>query len=324
MFDSTKPIKFIDKKILKISDSKHSAVIRSRTSKIIIRIFVYVLLFDIAFVYLYPFLYMLVTSIKTVEDLNNISVKWIPSVINIKNYQFAFNSLNYINSAKNSVFLAVITGIAHILSCSFIAYGFARYRFPGKNLLFALVLLTIVVPIQTIIVPQYIVFVRLGWVGTTLPIILPTFFGFGLKGGLFVFIYRQFFRNLPKELEEAAKIDGCGPIKTYLRIILPTSKAVILVTGTLSLVWHWNDYFEPNLYIDKTKDYLLPQMLPSIYAMMLQVQDAASTEMIMLKQLYNQGVIMAATVLSIMPLVIIYLFIQRHFIEGIEKSGIVE
>lgn len=304
--------------------SKYSAVFKSRITRSVIRIFVYILLFDISFVYLYPFLYMLVTSVKTIEDLNNISIKWIPSIMNVKNYVFAFQSLNYLVTAKNSIVLALVTTVAHIISCSFIAYGFARYKFPGKKILFVLVLLTIVVPLQTIIVPQYIVFVKLGWVGTTTPIIIPTLFGFGLKGGLFVFIYRQFFRNLPKELEEAAKIDGCGPIKTYLRIILPTSKAVILVTGTLSLVWHWNDYFEPNLYINRTKDFLLPQMLPSIYTMMLQVQSAASSEMMYLKQMYSQAVIMAATVLTILPIVLIYLFIQGQFMEGIEKTGIVE
>lgn len=311
-------------KIENVGKSKYMAIFKSKTSKVIFRVFVYFLLFDIAFVYLYPFLYMIVTSFKTIDDLNNISIKWIPNSLHFKNYQFAFSSLNYLLSLKNSFVVALITDIGHIISCSFIAYGLARYKFPGKKIIFVLVLLTIVVPMQTIIVPLYIVFVKLQWVGTVMPILIPTLFGFGLKGGLFIFIYRQFFRNLPKELEEAAKIDGCGAIKTFLRIILPTSKAVIIVTGTLSLVWHWNDYFEPNLYLDKTKDFLLPQMLPSIYNMMLQVQSSASAEMLMMKQMYSQSVIMAATVLTILPIIIIYLFIQGQFMEGIEKTGIVE
>ena len=297
---------------------------RSKIPYIIVRVLMYILLLDLTFVFLYPFLYMIVTSLKNNIDLYNISIKWIPTELHWQNYSFAFDSLKYVTSFLNSTIVTGFSTIGHILSCSLVAYGLSRYQFKGRGVVFAFVVLTIIVPVQTIIVPQYIVFVKLGWVDSYLPMIIPSFVGFGLKGGLFVFVFRQFFANLPKELEEAARIDGCGATKTFFKIVLPSSKAAILVTGVLSMVWHWNDYFEPNLYITKSSKFMLPQMLPALYNMMIDIQSSASAEMMELKALFTESVIMAGTTLAIVPLFIVYMFLQRQFMEGVERSGIVE
>jgi multiple sugar transport system permease protein len=293
----------------------------------IFRLLVYVLLFDLVFVFLFPFMYMFITSLKTDADLMDITVKWIPKTLKFSNYKMALRYLDAATGLKNSVFVTGLAVLGHILSCSFIAYGFARYKFPGRSMLFALVIVSFIVPAQTIIVPQYIRYASLRWTNSYKPLIIPTFMGFGLKGGLFIFIFRQFFLGVPKELEEAAIIDGCGSFKTYFAIILPIARSSILVSAVLAMVWHWNDYFEPTIYITKTQKYLLPQMLPSMYEMMKMEKQTLPFDpltMTTVERTLNEAVVMAGTVIVILPLLITYLFLQRHFLQGIERTGLVE
>ena len=146
----------------------------------------YLLLLDLAFVFLYPFLDMVITSIKTQEDLLDITVKWLPNKIFWQNYQIALESLSYTDFLKNSMIVTALATVGHVLSCSFIAYGFARYRFKGKNILFGIVIFSMIVPVQVLIFPLYMMYSRLGWLNTFLPLTVPTFFGFGLRGGLFI------------------------------------------------------------------------------------------------------------------------------------------
>ena len=146
-------------------------------------------------------------------------------------------------------------------------------------------------------------------------------FGVGIRSGLFIFIYRQFFKGLPKELEEAAWIDGAGPFRTYFSIVIPLSGVAVLTVVIFSIVWHWNDYFEPALYLRSQGDFLLPQMLPNIYENMRK----AGTDVTMMenRELYPLGLAMAATVLVVLPIFILYIFLQRKFMEGVERTGIV-
>lgn len=278
----------------------------------------YLLLFDLAFIFLYPFLDMIITSFKSNSDLMNITVKWIPNSIEIENYKIAIEQLQYFKYFKNSVFLTVISTLGHILSCSFVAYGFARYKFPFKDVLFGFVIFTLIVPIQVIIFSLYIFYSNLGWIDTYLPMTIPTFFGYGLKGGLFIFLFRQFFAGLPYELEEAAKIDGCGPLRIFFTIALPVSKSALLVSMVLSIVWHWNDYFEPNIYIANQNMQLLPSRLPALYQM-LNTDELINPE---LDLVINEAVVLAGTFLVILPILIIYMLVQNKFMEGIERSGL--
>jgi multiple sugar transport system permease protein len=292
------------------------------SGKLIYRLGVYILLLDIAFVFMFPFLYMIITSLKTLEDLFDITVNWIPNSLQWSNYVLAFNLLKYPHHFKNSLFMTIISTIGHLLSCSFIAYGFARFQFRSKNFFFTLVILTIIIPVQVIIIPLYVQYAKIKWVNTYLPLLVPTFFGFGLRGGLFIFIFRQFFLGLPPALEDAARIDGCNFVKTYWKIVLPISKPAILVCSILSMVWHWNDYYEPIIYLGKPSLLPLPSMLPSIYETFKKVVDtlesAKTTTMV------TEGVVMAATFLVVAPLLIVYIFLQRQFVEGIERTGLVE
>lgn len=290
----------------------------------IFRFLTYLLLFDLAFVFMYPFIYMIITSLKTAADLSDISIRWIPKSLHFENYKFAFESLKYQRTFLNSVFVTSLATFGHALGCSFAAYGFARFKFPFKNLLFLVVILTIIVPVQTIITPIYILFSKIGFVGAAYypAIILPTFLGFGLKGSLFLFIFYSYFQTLPVALEEAALIDGCNSFKTFFRIIVPSSSIAFLICTVLSVVWHWNDFFEPSLYINKEKLFLLPQMLPSLFSMVKMVETATTMDMMKLKNLYNQAVLMAGATLAVSPILFLYIFVQKRFMESIERSGI--
>ena len=161
----------------------------------------------------------------------------------------------------------------------------------------------------------------LGWANTLLPLIVPNFFGFGLRGGLYIFVFRQFFIGLPKELEEAAQIDGCGALRTYIRIILPNAKPAIVVNAILSMVWHWNDYYEPVFYITSSDKRLLPQVLASVA---YHIRNSAGADSLANEEaVYTLGVLMAAAVLVLLPIVLVFFLLQRQFMEGIEHTGIV-
>ena len=288
------------------------------------KIFVYILLIDMAFVFLYPYIYMLTTSLKSYNDIINVTVKWIPRELSLANYQVAVDALRFWRSAGYTALLALVNTAGHVLVCSFVAYGFARFRFPLKRFFFCVVILTIIVPVQTIIVPLYTTYVNAHLVDTFIPLILPTFFGYGLKGGLFIFLFHQCYLRMPGALEEAAYIDGYGPLRTYFKIAMPMGGAIIIVCVVLSLVWHWNDYFEPSVYlIDDTK-WLLPQLLPGLNELFQRLSNASDQWMAQMKFTYHDGVVMAGTVLSTTPILLVYILLQRRFMEGVERSGLVE
>jgi len=161
-----------------------------------------------------------------------------------------------------------------------------------------------------------------GWLNSYLPLVVPTFLGFGLNGGFFIFLFRQFFAGLPYEMEEAARVDGCGPIRTYTHIMLPMSQSSLLVCAVLSLVWHWNDYFEPGIYITDVWLKMLPNRLPSLYAELSKENYTMIAKNDIEGLIFNEAMLMAATFLCIVPILIMYLILQRRFMEGVERSGL--
>lgn len=284
--------------------------------------FLYVFLFAVSFVFIYPFLYMLVTSVKSLADINDATVNWVLGELHWQNYVTALKYLDVGQHLINSLLITGLSTLGHLLSGSFIAYGLARFRFRGQGLIFGVVILSILIPAQVIILPQYSYYLQLGWMDSYLPLILPAFFGFGLRGGMYIFIFRQFFFGLPKELEEAATIDGCGYLGTYWRIILPNVKSAFLVCAFISIVWHWNDYFEPSIYLSFEERLPLPSMLSSVFNGLTDYFQALTEGK--LDMLVTDGVIMAAITICILPLVLVFAFLQKGFVEGIERTGLVE
>lgn len=287
-------------------------------------LFIYVMLILMAFVFLYPFMHMVINSFKSYNDIINVTVKWIPKNFTLKSYETAMAAMRFEHTLPNSLIVTVLATLGHVVSCSYIAYGFARYKFPLSGVFFAIVVLSILMPIQVIIIPMYITYSTFGVIGTYIPLIVPCFFGFGLKGGLFVFLYRQYFLGIPKSLEEAASIDGCGPLKTFFKIALPSAGSTTIVCIVLSLVWHWNDFYEPGLYLKDFDDMLLPQIVASLKTLIQSMQNQLADGNMDTAEstLYHEGVVMAGTCISLIPPMIAYLFLQRKFMEGIERSGL--
>jgi len=284
-----------------------------------------VLLIGIAFVCVFPLLYVVVTSLMSNSDLSNPAVHWIPSRLQFENYYIAFDFLNYWRFARNTATVTVLATIGHILSCSFIGYGFARFRFPFKNVLFVFVMLAFIVPVQTIIVPLYLTFLNFGWLNSYRPLIIPTFFGFGLNGALFVFIFRQFFLTLPTDLENAAKIDGAGFIRTYAQIVLPLARSAMVVVLVLSVVWHWNNFYEPSIYLRFPHLGFLPGRISAINEIITAPPEELFEMLGMIEggeDTLTNAVVMAATALVIAPVLIFFVFAQRQFMQGIERTGI--
>ncbi|MGP4041065.1 carbohydrate ABC transporter permease [Gracilibacillus sp. D59] len=319
-------IQTIQKQKKKLTD--HSASYIARRVKVMAaNVFHYTMLLSLSFVFIYPLLYMISESLMRSQDVADATVQWIPKVLTLENYVTAFNAINYWNGLLNSVLIAFGSALLQIISCSFIGYGFARYNFPGKALWMGLLIFTFLVPPQTIVVPLYIFFSDLGWINTLFPFIFPSLFGFGLKGALFVLIFIQFYRGLPNVLEEAARIDGAGPYRTYWKIMFPLAKPAMLVVFLFSVVWNWNDVFQPNMYLLVPDFFNLAQNLATFNGSanaegLSQVtnQISASDALGLAPTKINQ--IMAAVMLSILPIVILYLFVQRSFVESIERSGI--
>jgi ABC-type glycerol-3-phosphate transport system permease component len=251
-----------------------------------------------------PFIWMLSASLKDESQIFASPPIWIPVPVHWHNYPEALVLLPFGTFLKNS---AIVTGAAmvgEILSCSLVAYGFARLRFPGKGPLFICVLATILLPIYAIAIPRFILFRTLGWTNTLLPLTVPAFFG---GSAFFIFLFRQFFLTIPFELEDAARIDGASTLTCYSRIILPMSKPVLGAVAIFSFVFHWNDFFFPLIYLNTQEHYTL-----SIGLNMLRVSQGGM----------RWNYLMAASCAILLPCLLLFFFFQRIFIQGVVFTGV--
>ncbi len=281
-------------------------------------------LLGLCYLFLFPIFYLLLAAFSDPESLSNPNVIWIPLEWTLDNFEYAIAKLNFWQSAGLSMVHAVGGTLASLISCSLVGYGLARYNFAEKGIVFMCVVLTIIVPPQTMLITQYLQYKDFLGTGISLldtpwVLILPAFFGAGLRNGLFIFIFRQFFLGLPKDLEEAAWVDGCNPLRTFISIILPSSGPGIVTVTLFSFVWHWNDYYySAMLYTTKLK--ALVPMMESINASLgADMASGGATEEV----LSLRGIISSAGLLTIVVPLVLYLILQRHFVESIERTGIV-
>lgn len=287
------------------------------------KIVLYAVMFGLSYVFLYPFLYMLATSLKNSADLNNVLVVWIPRTLEFGNYKMAVGLMNYWQTISNSVITTVLATLGQLISCSMAGYALSRFDFFGKRLAFVFVILAMLIPASTIIVPQYLMYGNFGWFNTFYPLIVPCFFGFGVKGALFIYIFRQFFLGQPRELEEAAKVDGCGFIRVFTHIVCPVARSVFVVVLVLSLVWHWSDYFEPSMYLNKADIQLASMRLQNITEVLVMAEDALESTMGITDETpITNATLMAGTFIVVLPILIVYGMLQKQFIQGIERSGL--
>ncbi|OMF80253.1 carbohydrate ABC transporter permease [Paenibacillus glucanolyticus] len=284
------------------------------------KLVIYALLSIVAYLYLQPLLYMITTMLKTVSDLLDPAVKWIPRVVTWENLTKAYEGLQYPEALRNTAVIAFTCSIVQVLVCSMTGYALARLAVPFKGLVTALVLLTFLIPPQVIIIPLYVIFSKLGLLNSLLVFLIPAIFGQGLKGALFILIFRQFFKSQPPSLEEAAKLDGASAGRLYFRIMLPLAQSACLVVFLFSFIWYWNMYYEPSMFLAKgftplsiRLDNLEAVLNPSLLGNKESVQNPVT-----------EGTKMAAAFLIIFPPMLIFMFLQRWFITGIERTGIVE
>jgi len=280
----------------------------------ITRIITFILLLDVAFIFLLPVMRLTSTAMMDTTDQHDPTVVWIPHQIATENFERSFAALNYWKSLRNTALVSLAAALLQTLSAALVGYGFARLKFPGRDALFLLVLFSLIVPPQTLIIQLFVLYGKLNWLDTYLPFLVPSALGMGLRGALFIFIFRQFFKGLPFELEDAAYIDGAGPLRVFFNIMLPLARPAMIVTFLFSFVWHWNDSFEPSIYLTHPDKFFLTQHLSTIEATMRALRMLLTG---------NTGVIMAASLLVILPMLILYVFVQRYFVESIERTGLV-
>lgn len=306
---------------------------------ILVSAFRYVFLCSFCFVLLYPLLYIAINSLKSGHQFLDPSIQWVPKQLVLDNYKYIMTALGFNKTILNTLIYSVGAALVQFCSCAVAAYGLARFNFKGKKIFSFAMILTILVPTMMTIVPTYVNLSFLDFFGilkgissligkdirpnvidTVWAFYLPSMLSVGLKGGLFIYIFSQFYKGLPKELEEAASIDGAGPWKTFLRIVVPSSDSAAITVLIFSIVWHWNDYYLPQMYLSDTSKYTLSVALNNISAGSIVNTLEAGKDFV---NLNISGMIFAGCMLLMIPLLIFYLFIQKKFMASVATSGIV-
>ncbi len=274
---------------------------KKKTGAIIWRVLLYILLIIIGIVMVVPFLWMISTSLKEQYDAVKIPPVWVPIPPHFENYVQVFTEQPMLQFMLNTLKIVFFVVLGQLFFSSLAAYSFARIRFKGRSVMFFFYIGTLMVPTQVTLIPTYVMFAKANLIDTHFPLILPAFFSaFG------VFLLRQFFISLPKEMEEAAEIDGCNPFTTYWRIMLPLVVPAMLTLGVFTLMNTWNDYMGPLIYLTS----------PEKYTMTLGIA--------FFKGIYTTqwNLVMAGSVISVIPILAAYLCAQKYFIEGIAFSGV--
>ena len=293
-----------------------------------------ILLFGLCFLILQPLLNKISVSFMAEKDLYDSTVISVPRNFTTANYKLADQLMNYWLCLKNTVLVALLVSIIQVSACTLAGYGFARYKFPLKNFWFAMVMLSILVPPQTISASLYLHFRFFDVFGiikaitgdtinlqnSMLPYLMMCLGCMGLKSGLYIFLMRQFFRNIPKELEEAAYVDGCGKFKTFLRIMLPDAKPILTSCFLFAYVWQWTDSYYAKLFLGSVQ--LLPKALTSITGRLGDYWQVIKGWGQQPSAAFEQALIATGLLMTLIPLLIIYLVAQKGFVESLSQSGI--
>ncbi|MDI9450997.1 MAG: carbohydrate ABC transporter permease [Limnochordia bacterium] len=296
-----------------------------------------ILIIGLSFIILYPIIIKISSSLMTERDLFDLTTKWLPRKLDLvsltRNYRDLWIEMQYPKAFLNSFSLALLVAVLQLISTTTVGYGFARFPYFGSNFMFAMVIFTLLVPPQMVMIPLFLNFrffdgfglfrllhkiglvgqPEISLLGTFWPFVLTSITAMGLKNGLFIYIMRQFFKGMPKELEEAALVDGAGPVRTFFTIMLPGASAVMIVVFLFSFVWQWNDIFLTRMYI-RGHVTMLPFMLEKLN----QLFDSYGYSDQYISVIINTGMLMFMA-----PLLVLYGLLQRYFVESVERTGIV-
>jgi pectin-derived oligosaccharide transport system permease protein len=264
----------------------------------------HVLLIGASILMLYPLLWMLSASFRPENEIFS-STSLLPSSVSLHGYISGWFGLarSFDTFFVNSLTISLLCVAGNLAACSLTAFAFARLQFRGKGLWFALMLGTLMLPYQVTLIPQYVLFLHIGWVNTFLPLVVPKFLA---ADSFFIFLMVQFFRGIPKELDEAAMMDGCSPWRIYYRIMLPLSLPVLTTAGIFTFIFTWDDFFGPLIYLSDIKTYTVTIALRTF------VDSTAES---------NWSGLFAMSMLSLVPIFVLFLFFQRYLIEGIATTG---
>ena len=267
----------------------------------------HILVFMFGLIMIYPLVWMVMSSFKPTSTIFQTAGSLIPETFTFENYVNGWKGFAKVTFAvffKNSLFISAAATIGTVMSSAVAAYGFARFKFRGKKLLFSAMLLSMMLPAQVLMIPQYLWYQKLGWVGSYMPLIVPYFFAIQ---GFFVYLMSNFISGIPRDLDEAAKIDGCSYAAVFTKIILPLIKPALVTGGIFSFMWRWDDFLSALLYVNKSARY------PVSLALKLFCDPGSSSD---------YGAMFAMASLSILPSVLIFIFFQRYLVEGISTSGL--
>lgn len=279
--------------------------LRPRPRRLVRRTIKHIVMIAASIAMVYPLLWMVVSSLRPNDEIFR-NPGLFPLSFNTENYVVGWNALAepFSHYILNSTLLVLGCVIGNLVACSLTAYAFARLRFWGRNIAFAVMLMTLMLPIHVVIVPQYILFSETGWVNTLVPLILPKFLA---TDAFFVFLMVQFIRGIPRELDEAARIDGCGHFRIFFQVILPLMLPALATTTIFTFMWMWNDFFGSLIYLTTPENFTVPLALRQF----LDTQGAS-----------NWGAMFAMSVVSLIPLFLVFLFGQRFLVKGFATTGI--
>ncbi|MBS4219193.1 carbohydrate ABC transporter permease [Bacillus sp. FJAT-49711] len=252
--------------------------------------------------FIIPFIWLVSTSLKPITQIFSYPPEWIPSPFRFQNYIDAMSYIPFFTYLKNTVLITFLSTLGVIISCPLVAYSFAKLRWKGRNVFFIITIAVMMIPGQVTMIPLFLIFNKMGWVGTPLPLIIPAFFG----APFYIFLLRQFFLGLPDTLRDSAKIDGASELRIYLQIMLPLAKPALLAVGLFQFMGSWTDFLGPLLYLTDETQYTLSLGLQ-------QFQNQMGTEW---------GLMMAVSTMMTLPIIIMFFFMQKTFIQGITFSGI--
>lgn len=282
---------------------RSQSLLQSKRRRMILgKTFVYILLSLGAVAYLVPFVWMLSTAVKPPEEVYAFPPIWIPSRFIWSNFRTIFTLMPTGRFLLNSLLISSLRMVGSVLSCSIVAFSFARLRFRGNGMLFFILLITMMLPHQVTMVPLYMIYSELGWVGTYLPLILPAYFG----SPYFIFLLRQFFATIPRELDEAAKVDGCSISGIFLRIIVPMSKPALGIVAILSFTDAWNDFVNPLIYLNEFGKFPISLGLRAFQTL----------------RVVQWELLMATSTIALIPVLALFFIAQKHYIQGIVISGV--
>jgi ABC transporter, permease protein len=313
-------------------------------------IFRFFILFGLCFVILYPLIYMLSTAFRPSAQMTDPSVIWLPKSFTLNNIKDVWGIMDFGPTLLNTVLLNLVCSLLSVVVCAVTGYGFARFNFKGKGILFAIVLMQIIVPPQITVIPLYLQWaffkcaglvkmvasagastflgINIKWsddhtqayislIDHSIVMYAPAIFANGIKSGLYILIFRQFFKGLPKELEDAAYLDGCGPFKTFIRIMVPNAASSFLTVFLFAIVWYWNDYYVSSTFFinNHTVALALQKLSSTLDAQLFNNAQVGTRKKIVWLE--------SGCLLTIAPILVMYCFLQKHFTEGLERSGLV-